>query len=827
MVVDRGLRRLLKDWGNFMQIKKVGIIGSGVMGAGIAAHLANAGIPSLLLDIVPKFTDADAKVGLKEADKKFKNKLALAAIEGVANSKPALIYSKKDLKLIEAGNMVDDPSRLQECDWVIEVVTERLDIKQKVFANIEQHIKPGTIISSNTSGIPLQAMAEGRSASFKKNFIITHFFNPVRYMKLVEVVTGADNDAQVVATAVDFLENVLGKGVVYAKDTPNFVANRIGIYSWMALLKHGMEKGLSVEAMDKITGPAIGRPKTAAFRTADMVGLDTMVHVSGNTYEVCTKDEQREAFKIPAILETMVQNKWIGDKSGQGFYKKSRGPDGQKEILSLDLKTLQYKPQEKVRYDCLGRAKSIDDVAERVKTVVNATDPAGLFAWQVVSNTLVYAANRIPEIADDIVNIDRGMKWGFNWELGPFETWDALGVQNIVDRLQKEGRAVPALARQVLEKGSGTFYKKEKGTSVLFFDAATSSYKPVPTSVTNIVIQTRKEQNHELKSNTGSSLVDLGDGVLCVEFHTKMNAIDNDIGAMVNEALDLLEKDNKYVGLVLGNDAQNFSAGANLMLLWLESQQKNWQNIEALVKGFQDACMRLKHFTKPVVVAPFGLALGGGCEISMACHAARMNGELYMGLVEVGAGLIPGGGGNKMLLLNIEEARKAKGAKGWAGLSDGGPFPKVQDAFQTVAFAKVSMSCKEAQDYHYLKPSDKITISRDRLLYDAKQDVLERAKTFQKTAVREDILLPGEGGKMALLSGIEGFKKQGIVSEHDALIGGKLAHVLCAGGLPNQALVSEQYLLDIEREAFLQLCGEEKTQARMQALLMTGKPLRN
>ena len=692
-------------------------------------------------------------------------------------------------------------------------------------------MRAGAIVSSNTSGLPLKSMSSVCSSAFKKNFIVTHFFNPVRYMKLVEVVSGPDNDPKVVAEMSDFLENILGKGVVTAKDTPNFIANRIGVYSWLATLNQAIKEGLTVEEVDKISGPATGRPKSAVFRTGDMVGLDTLVHVAKNTYEACVHDEQRNMFKVPAVLEKMIEKKWLGDKTGQGFFKKTKTPEGKKEILSLDFQTLEYKPQIKVKYDSLGLAKGIDDVAERIKTMVFASDKAGKFAWTAISDSLVYSANRIPEIADDIVNVDNAMKWGFNWDLGPFETWDAVGVKEIVERLKKEGRPVPKLASQVLEKGSGVFYKKEKGKR-LYFDVVSSAYKPVPTRPNHLVIQTLKEQSRELKSNPGASLIDLADGVLCVEFHTKMNAIDGDIGQMLNDALDLIESANDYKGLVLSNDGPNFSAGANLMLLWLESQQKNWSAIEQLVKGFQDVCMRMKHGKKPVVVAPFGLALGGGCEVSMACSSARMYGELYMGLVEVGAGLIPGGGGNKMLLLNIEEALKAKGAKGWvgasdAGVSDGGPFPKVQKVFETVAFAKVSMSCKEAIGYHYMKKSDRVSLSRDSLLHDAKQDVLEYARGYQPIPAREDILVPGSGGKVALLSGVKGFVAQGVISEHDALIAEKLAHVLTAGGLPTQGLVSEQYLLDIERESFLQLCGEEKSQARMQALLMTGKPLRN
>ncbi len=810
-----------------MIIKKVGIIGSGIMGSGIAAHLANAGIPSVLLDIVLPFSEEDAKAGLKKDSKAFRNKLALKGInEFVLKLKPSLIFDGKDARLITPGNMEDDLALLNECDWVVEAVTERLDVKQKVFANVEKHVRPGTIISSNTSGLALHAMGEGRGDNFKKHFLITHFFNPVRYMKLVEIVSDSNTDAKVVSNMADFLENILGKGVVTAKDTPNFIANRIGVYSWMATLAYAMKEGLTVEEVDKIAGPATGRPKSAAFRTADMVGLDTLLHVAQNTFDVCVKDECRDIFKIPEVLQKMAANKWLGDKTKQGFYKKTKSSDGKKEILSLDLNTLEYKSQIKVRYDSLGVAKGIDEVGERIKAMVASEDKAGEFAWKITRDTLVYAANRIPEIADDVVNVDNAMKWGFNWDLGPFETWDVLGVKETAERITKEGKALPAIVKAVLENGQGSFYKNEGGKR-FYFDIVSNSYKVVSTRPNHLVIKLLKDQKREIKSTDGASIIDLGDGVLCVEFHTKMNAIDADIGQALNDALDLAEKDNKYQGVVVSNDAQNFSAGANLMLLWLESQQKNWKAIEDMVKGFQDVCMRMRHFKKPVVVAPFALALGGGCEVSMAGTHRRVYGELYMGLVEVGAGLIPGGGGNKMLLLHIEEALKAKGAKGWAGLSDGGPFPKVQKTFETVAFAKVSMSCKEAMGYNYLKKSDRISLSRDSLLFDAKQDVIEYAKNFQPTPIREDILVAGSGGNMALKSAIEGFLLQKVISEHDALIASKLAHVLTAGSLPTQGLVSEQYLLDIEREAFLQLCAEEKSQARMQALLTTGKPLRN
>lgn len=811
-----------------MQINKVAVLGSGVMGSAIAAHLANAGIPSLLLDIVPpQFTDEDKKSGFTQDSPQFRSKFAHNAINTVLPSlKPSAIFDKKVLKLITPGNFEDHMPMIAECDWIIEVVVERLDIKQKVFEQIEKHRKDSAIVSSNTSGIRLKDMVQGRSESFAKNFLITHFFNPVRYMKLVEIVAGDKTSKEVVQFMADFLEVKLGKGVVYAKDTPSFIGNRIGIFGFMNVIHRTIEMNMSVEAVDKITGPATGKPKSATFRTGDLAGLDTVVHVAKNNYEQ-TNDEGRDTLKIPAIIETMMKNKWLGDKTGQGFYKKVKDASG-KTILSLDLKTGEYKPQEKVRYDCLGLVKNIEELPERIKAMLNAEDPAGQFAWITSRDVLCYAANRVPEIADDIVNVDNAMKWGFNWDLGPFEMLDAYGVKDFAERLKKDSIKVPAIIDAVLGKGSGVFYKTEKGQR-LYFDLGSQSYKAVPTKSTHLVIKTLKDQNRVIKSNSGASIVDLGDGVLNVEFHTKMNAIDADIGQIINDAIDLAENDSNYRGVVISNDAANFSVGANLMLLWMEAQQQNWSSIETLVKGFQDVVMRLRYSKIPTVAAPSGMALGGGCEVILGCDAVRAHCETYIGLVEVGAGLIPGGCGNKNLLLNIEANLKEKGPTGWAGKSDGGPFPKIQKTFEAVGFAKVATSALEGQMIGYL-PSQKrtrITMSRDHLLHDAKQDVIDLSKNYQAMTPREDILLPGIGGKMAMFSAIDGYRMQGLISEHDALIARKLATVLSGGDMPTQGYRSEQELLDIERECFLSLCGEEKTQARMQSLLMTGKPLRN
>jgi len=802
-----------------MQIKKVAVLGSGVMGSAIAAHLANAGIPSLLFDIVPQDAGNDPAK---------RNGLALNAINNVLPSlKPSAIFDKRVLKMITPANFEDDIEKIAECDWVIEVVVERLDIKQKVYTMLEKHMRDDTVISSNTSGIPLAELVEGREEKFVKNFLITHFFNPVRYMKLVEIVDGPNTNPEVVSFMADFLETSMGKGVVYAKDTPAFIANRIGIYSFMNVISHALEMGLSVEAIDKITGPATGKAKSATFRTADLAGLDTIIHVARNNYEK-TNDEGKETLNIPDIMEKMLENKWIGSKSGQGFYKKTKDEDGKKAILSLDLKTGEYKAQEKVRYDSLGLVRNLEETGEKIKTMISAEDDAGKFAWLTTRDSLLYSANRVPEIANDVLNVDNGMKWGFNWELGPFETLDAIGVKEFADKVKADGLSVSPIIESVLNDGDGVFYKDEKGVRS-YFDVESKSYKAIKENKTHLIIKTLKDQGKVLKSNAGASLVDLGDGVVNVEFHTKMNAIDGDIGSMINEAIEFVENDTNYQAIVISNDTPNFSVGANLMLLWMEAQQKNWDSIETLVKGFQDTVMRMRYSKVPVVAAPSGMALGGGCEVILGCDAVRAHCETYIGLVEVGAGLIPGGCGNKNLLLNIGDNLKEVGPMGWAGRSDGGPFPKVQKTFEAIGFAKVATSAVEGVKIGYLPGQcrTQLSMSRDQLLFDAKQDAINLANKYEKSEPREHILVPGVGGKMAMISAINGFRSQGLISDHDQLIASKLAHVLSGGDIPTQAYVSEQYLLDIEREAFISLCGEEKSQARMQNLLMKGKPLRN
>ncbi len=808
------------------EIKKVAVLGAGVMGQGIAAHLAGAGVPVLLLDIVPpQFTEEDKKLGLSESSPQFRNKFALKGLEAIKNSKPSVIYSKRDLKLISPGNFEDHWNQLADCDWIVEVVVEKLAIKQALFERIEKVMKPDTVVSSNTSGLPLKAMSEGRGANFKKNFLVTHFFNPVRYLKLVEIVSCSETDAQVVEHMARFLEDRLGKGVVYAKDTPNFIANRIGTFAFMTALNRAIAEDYSVEEADKIFGPAMGKPKSAMFRTGDIAGIDTLAHVVKNTYENCPKDEQRQEFVMPDVVNQLIAKGWTGDKAGQGFYKKTKDASGAKQILSLNLKTGEYQGKQDVKFDSLRTAKGIEDVGQRIKAMVQSQDRAGQFAWKVTRDTLIYTANRIPEIADDVVNVDNAMKWGFNWEIGPFETLDALGVQETVDRIKADGLAVPELLTRVLEKGSGTFYQKQNGKR-LYFDIQSNSYQPIPTKPNVFFVRDAKIARPIVAQNSGATLVDLGDGVLCLEFHTKMNAIDGDIGEMGMKGVELLNSKD-WVGMVVNNDAENFSVGANIMLLFLEAQQKNFASIEAMVKGFQDLGMAFRYSPKPVVAAPFGLTLGGGCEVTMAADAVRAAAETYIGLVEVGVGLIPAGGGCKNMLLNCEATLRRKGQKVWASPGDGGPFPKVQRAFERIAFAKVATSAKEAIDEDYLRPTDRLSLNRDTLLHDAKQDVLELAKTYTPSQPRQDILVPGAGGAMAVKSSIRNFINLGQISEHDGLIAAKLAHVLCGGNLAAQGMVSEQQLLDLEREAFLQLLGTEKTLARIQYMLMNNKPLRN
>lgn len=792
-----------------LRIKKAAVLGSGVMGAGIAAHLANVGIPTLLLDIVPKqVTPQEEKKGLTLEDKVVRNRISSDAVKRLLKQKPAPLTSKQNLALIQPGNLEDDLHLLSDCDWVIEVVVENLEVKQQLFSKIDAVRKPGSIISSNTSGISVHAMAEGRSEDFKANFLGTHFFNPPRYLKLLEVIPTKDTKDEVVSFMKTFGEDVLGKGVVLAKDTPNFIANRIGTYGLLITVQEMLNKGYSVGEVDSVTGPLIGRPKSATFRTLDVVGLDTFVHVAKNVYDK-VDGKEKEAFDVPAFMKEMLEKGWLGSKSGQGFFLKQG-----KEIVELNPHTLEYEERKRLKTASTEMSKQAKGLQNKMKALIYADDRAGTLLWNIISPVLLYSAQLTKEIADDIVAIDQAMKWGFGWELGPFETWDAIGLQRSVEKMKEEGHDVPAWIHDMLEAGFTEFYKKVDGKTVYFDNG---EYKPVQENKKVIHLQTLKNENKVIKKNSGASLIDLGDGIAGLQFTSPNNAIGMDIIQMINYAVDEVEKN--YKGLVIGNQAKNFCVGANLALILMEAQDDNFFEIEMVVKNFQNAMMKLKYSNRPVVAAPFGMTLGGGTEICLPSSKIQASSETYMGLVEVGVGLIPGGGGNKELYI-----------KQLSGLPNGVEvdLQKVANkVFETIATAKVSTSAAEARDLNFLNRFDGISINGDHLLHDAKQSAISLYDNGYQAPVRKKIPVVGETGYATLLLGAQTMKYSGYISDHDYKIADKLAYVLAGGTVPYGTEVDEQYLLDLEREAFLSLVGEAKSQQRMQHMLVKGKPLRN
>jgi 3-hydroxyacyl-CoA dehydrogenase len=801
----------------FPKIRRVAVLGAGVMGSGIAAHLANAGIPSLMLDIVPPgLTDEDRKRGLTEESPAFRNRFAARGLEGIRKSRPALLYSQKDMGLISIGNFDDDIARAADCDWVVEVVTENLDIKKALYDRIEAAWKPGTIVTSNTSGIAISQMMEGRSKKFRRHFLVTHFFNPVRYMKLLELVPGKDTDPEILRGIAEFGERRLGKGIVYGKDTPNFIGNRIGVFAMMYAMHAMMEEDLSIEEVDRILGPAMGRPKSAAFGTADLVGIDTLLHVSDNVYRNLPADPQRETFLPPPFVSEMVRRGWLGRKAGGGFFKMEGKGDAKKKFV-LDYRRLDYRPTTKVSFPSLDAAKGEEDAGERIRKVIGGDDKASAYAWKVLSESLLYSARRIPEIADDVVNIDNAIRWGFNWTLGPFETWDAIGLADSVARMRREGKEIPENVEKMLAAGNTSFYRRTGGI-LECYDFASGAYLPVPVSPDVIFLPALRERKKVVEGNQGATLYDIGDGVLCLEFHTKMNAVDGDIVSMMNEGVARAEKE--FAGMVIANHSENFCVGANLMLVFLEAQNKNFGNIETMVREFQNACMRLRCSEKPVVAAPAGMTLGGGTEICLGADRIRAAAETYMGLVEVGVGLLPAGGGTKEMVIRHLE-----------GIPDGvtaDPLPFLRKAFETIGMAKVATSAKEARDLGFLRPWDRVTIQRDFLIQEAKNTVLAMNREgYEMPRPRTDIALPGRSEFSTFAYALYAMRAAGYISEFDQRIGRKIAFVMTGGDVPRGTRLSEQDLLDLEREAFLSLCGEEKTQARIQYMLMKGKPLRN
>ena len=778
------------------KIEKVAVLGAGVMGAQIAGHLANAGIPSFLFDI--------------------NDELANKGIEALTSLKPAPLYKPKNAGLVTPCTYDNDIEKITEVDWILEAVVERLDIKEQVYKNLLPHITETVILTSNTSGIPLSDLTDSLPDDVKKRFMITHFFNPPRYMQLLELVRGEQTSDETYNTMIDFGESVLGKGIVHAKDTPNFIGNRIGVYGMMVTMNLAIDQSFTVEEVDKLTGPISGRPKSATFRTSDVVGLDTMRHVSKTTYEKVLDDEERNMFKIPDILNQLVESGRLGQKTKAGFYKKNEN----KSIYSVDFKTGEYSPMEKVRFDCFRIAKDRQKLDDKLKALCYGDDRGSKYFWEITAKTLIYSANRIPEISDDIVNIDNAMKWGFGWEKGPFESWDAIGVQKSVDRMKTEGKKVPLWVLDMLESGRDTFYTTENGERTYWCPVGKHpvTIKPNP-KVLNLAIY--KTGDKTLKRDLSASVNDLGDGILNVEFHSilqpTLNPIDGSYIEMINVALDLIETGD-YKAMVLGHQGANFCAGANLNLILKLCQHQMWDELNMAIKILQDTTQRIRFSKGPVVAAPFQLALGGGVELVQPAAHRVVAAETYMGLVEVGVGLIPGGGGNLRMILNAMDG----------GTGRMGAFQKIQKTFETVGFAKVATSADEAKHLGYLKKDDTVVLNRDYLIQTAKDKAIELADGYEPPVYRDDLKLPGAGGRTAMSMALKGFKMQGKISEHDLKIGEKLAYVMTGGdkaGLTKT--VDEQYILDIEREAFVSLSGEKLTQDRISFMLKKGKPLRN
>ena len=778
------------------KIEKVAVLGAGVMGAQIAGHLANAGIPSFLFDI--------------------NDELANKGIEALTSLKPAPLYKPKNAGLVTPCTYDNDIEKITEVDWILEAVVERLDVKEQVYKNLLPHITNTAILTSNTSGIPLSDLTDSLPDDVKKRFMITHFFNPPRYMQLLELVRGEQTSDETYNTMIDFGESVLGKGIVHAKDTPNFIGNRIGVYGMMVTMNLAIDQSFTVEEVDKLTGPISGRPKSATFRTSDVVGLDTMRHVSKTTYEKVLDDEERNMFKIPDILNQLVESGRLGQKTKAGFYKKNEN----KSIYSVDFKTGEYSPMEKVRFDCFRIAKDRQKLDDKLKALCYGDDRGSKYFWEITAKTLIYSANRIPEISDDIVNIDNAMKWGFGWEKGPFESWDAIGVQKSVDRMKTEGKKVPSWVLDMLESGRDTFYTTENGERTYWCPVGKHpvTIKPNP-KVLNLAIY--KTGDKTLKRDLSASVNDLGDGILNVEFHSilqpTLNPIDGSYIEMINVALDLIETGD-YKAMVLGHQGANFCAGANLNLILELCQHQMWDELNMAIKILQDTTQRIRFSKGPVVAAPFQLTLGGGVELVQPAAHRVVAAETYMGLVEVGVGLIPGGGGNLRMILNVMDG----------GTGRMGAFQKIQKTFETVGFAKVATSADEAKHLGYLKKDDTVVLNRDYLIQTAKDKAIELADGYEPPVYRDDLKLPGAGGRTAMSMALKGFKMQGKISEHDLKIGEKLAYVMTGGdkaGLTKT--VDEQYILDIEREAFVSLSGEKLTQDRISFMLKKGKPLRN
>ncbi|NND11059.1 MAG: 3-hydroxyacyl-CoA dehydrogenase [Flavobacteriaceae bacterium] len=798
------------------RIKKVAIIGSGIMGSGIACHFANIGVDVLLLDIVPReLNDKEKAKGLSLEDKVVRNRLVNDALTASIKSKPAPLYHPSFKNRITTGNLEDDIAKVSGVDWIMEVVVERLDIKKQVFENLEKHRTPGTLITSNTSGIPIKFMSEGRSEDFQKHFCGTHFFNPARYLKLFEVIPGPKTDSSVLEFLNGYGEQFLGKTSVIAKDTPAFIGNRIGIFSIMSLFHAVKDLDMTVEEVDKLTGPVIGRPKSATFRTVDVVGLDTLVHVANGIAENCPKDERHELFDLPGFIKTMVDNKWLGSKTGQGFYKKNVSADGKKQILTLDLDSMDYRSNQKAKFATLELTKSIDNVADRFKVLVSGKDKAGEFYRKSFSALFAYVTNRIPEITDDLYKIDDAMKAGFGWEHGPFQIWDAIGVDKGIEMMKAEGLEPAAWVNDMLSSGSSSFYTVKDGATYAY-NIPSKSQEKIPGQDAFIILDNIRNTSEVFK-NSGVSVQDLGDGILNVEFRSKMNTIGGDVLAGINKAIDIAEKD--FDGLVVGNQGANFSVGANIGMIFMMAAEQEYDELNMAIKYFQDSMMRMRYSAIPTVAAPHGMTLGGGCELSMHADKVVAASETYIGLVEFGVGVIPGGGGSKEMALRAQDTFK----KGDVELNT------LQEYFLTIGMAKVATSAYEAFDLGILqKGKDIVVVNKERQIATAKAHArLLADQGYTQPVKRKDIKVLGKQALGMFLVGTDSMEAANYISEHDHKIANKLAYVMAGGDLSEPTRVSEQYLLDLEREAFLSLCTERKTLERIQHMLTKGKPLRN
>jgi len=793
-------------------IRKVAVLGSGVMGSAIACHFANIGCKVLLLDMVPReLNDEERAKGLTLDNKQVRNRIVNQSLERAIRANPAPLYDKAFASRILTGNFDDDMPLIAKCDWVLEAVVENLEIKKKIFAQVEQHRTPGTLVSSNTSGIPISSMLDGRSEDFRKHFCGTHFFNPPRYLKLLEIIPTPYTAPEVVNFLMRYGDLFLGKTTVLCKDTPAFIANRIGVFGIMKVI-HTMEKlGLTIDDVDKLTGPVIGRPKSATFRTSDIVGLDTMIKVANNLHAGLPDDEARDVFRPTEAILKMEANQWLGDKTGQGFYKKTKNTKGQTEILTLDLSSFEYKPKAKASFATLEATKPIADVRKRFKVLLEGKDKAGAFYRETFYALFSYVSHRIPEIADELYKIDDAVCAGFGWEVGPFETWDAVGLKESLTAM--EGYAVAPWVREMVAAGHTSFYKVEDGRRQ-YYDIATRSYKDIPGREAFVILEDLK--NRIIWRNAESAITHLGDGVLNFSWHSKGSTLTSPVIEGLNRAIDMAEKE--YVGLVIGHQQADFSLGANLGLVFMFAIEQDYDELEFMVRQFQRTVMRARYSSVPVVVCPKGRTLGGGCEITLHADRVQAAAETYIGLVEIGVGLIPAGGGTKEMTKRVSDAFEEGDVE----------LNALQNAFMTIATAKVSLSAAEARRMKILRESDRISVNVDRQLADAKAAVLDMAAAGYTMPIQaNDIKVQGRAGLALFLAGIHGMREGNYITDHDAKIAGKIAHVMCGGDLTSPQQVSEQYLLDLEREAFVSLCGERKTLERIQAVITGGKPLRN